>query len=156
MTFQIRGLAIDSFLPYFTMSDEELARHQARRVIADSKPGFPCRVSLVDAEPGEKLILIPYTHHRVHGPYQSSGPIYVREHAKEAQLHINELPAVAQTRMMSARAYNAEGCMMASGVAEGSKLIELIEQLFAEPSVVYLHLHNAKPGCYSCRVDRVR
>jgi uncharacterized protein DUF1203 len=154
INFQISGLPFDPFVRYFSMRDEELIQHHARRVVADSKPGFPCRVSLIDAEPGETLILIAFTHHRENGPYQSSGPIYVREHAKRAQLEINQLPPVAQTRLMSARAYNSDGWMMASGVAEGEKLVELIQQLFADDAVSYLHLHNAKPGCYSCKVDR--
>lgn len=155
MKFQISGLPIGPFVRYFNMSDEELAKHQARRVVADSKPGFPCRVSLMDAEPGENVILLPFFHHPVNGPYQSAGPIYVRENAQNVKLDVNEIPQVAHTRLMSARAYNSEGWMMASGVAEGPELIELIEQLFADEAVSYLHLHNAKPGCYSCRVDRI-
>ena len=30
----------------------------------------------------------------------------------------------------------------------------VIEQQFANPKVDYLHLHNAKPGCYAARVIR--
>jgi Protein of unknown function (DUF1203) len=34
--------------------------------------------------------------------------------------------------------------------------IELsIQRLFADASVAYIHVHNARPGCYSCRIDRV-
>src|SRR5215470_183655 len=114
MRFQISGLPIDPFVRYFNMNDQELSAHHARRVVADSKPGFPCRVSLIDAEPGESVILLHYSHHAVDGPYQSSGPIYVRENAIPANVDINELPPVAQTRLMSARAYNADGWMLAS------------------------------------------
>ena len=153
--FRISGLPMDPFLRYFSMSDEELSAINVHRVVADSKPGFPCRVSLIDAEPGETVILVTHTHHSVDGPYRSSGPIYVREKAQPLLLDANELPPVAQTRLMSARAYSSEGSMVASGVAEGSKLIELIQELFADQTVAYLHLHNAKPGCYSCRVDRM-
>ena len=31
----------------------------------------------------------------------------------------------------------------------------LIERLFANPDVDYIHVHNARRGCYSGRVDRV-
>ena len=32
---------------------------------------------------------------------------------------------------------------------------QAIERMFDNPRVAYLHLHNAKPGCYAARVDRV-
>jgi len=27
--------------------------------------------------------------------------------------------------------------------------------MFADPKIAYAHLHNARPGCYSCRAERV-
>jgi hypothetical protein len=151
--FRISGLSMDPFFHLLTLSDTELASHQARRYKADSKPGFPCRVSLVDAEPGETVILLPYLHHAV-GPYRSSGPIFVRENARPAELGINELPEVVRNRLMSVRAYDSESLMLASAVVEGPELATQIEEFFADERVAYLHLHNAKPGCYSCRADR--
>lgn len=152
--FRISGLSMDPFFHLLTLSDAELAAHQARRYKADSKPGFPCRVSLVDAEPGETVILLPYLHHAVNGPYRSSGPIFVRENARPAELGINELPEVVRNRLMSVRAYDSESLMLASAVVEGPEIAFQIEEFFADERVAYLHLHNAKPGCYSCRADR--
>ena len=152
--FQISGLPIEAFHSFFNMNESELAERNARRCIVDSKPGFPCRVSLVDAELGESVILLPYIHHQVNGPYQSSGPIYVRETAVQAQLKVNEIPQVARHRLMSIRGFDSSGSMLLSEVVEGLNLEARIADFFANESVTYLHLHNAKPGCYSCRVDR--
>ena len=45
--------------------------------------------------------------------------------------------------------------MLASEVLEGKQALEQqIRRMFADPKVAYLHIHNAKAGCYSCRVDR--
>jgi Protein of unknown function (DUF1203) len=153
--FQISGLPIETFQSLFSLTESELAERKAHRCIVDSKPGFPCRVSLVDAEIGESVILLHYAHHPVSGPYHSSGPIYVREAAVNAQLKVNEIPQVAHHRLMSLRGFNSNGFMLVSDVAEGRKLEGKIAELFADETVAYLHLHNAKPGCYSCRVDRV-
>lgn len=30
----------------------------------------------------------------------------------------------------------------------------VIERMFANPDVGYIHVHNAKRGCYSGRIDR--
>jgi hypothetical protein len=38
----------------------------------DEFPGFPCRVSLQDAEIGEEVILLPYQHHKTNSPYQAN------------------------------------------------------------------------------------
>ena len=57
MTYRIEGLGADAFERLRGLSDQALAGKGARRVVADAKPGFPCRVTLEDAEPGETLIL---------------------------------------------------------------------------------------------------
>src|SRR5262249_54388638 len=136
-------------------SDAELAKHGACRCLADSKPGFPCRVSLVDAEPGEQVLLLPFTHHAVNSPYQASGPIYVREGARQATPAIGEVPQSVRQRLLSLRAYDAAGFMLDAEVTEGSALEAHVERFFADARVAYLHVHNARPGCYSCRIGRV-
>jgi uncharacterized protein DUF1203 len=136
------------------MSDEELAARGARRVTADRHPGFPCRVSLEDAQPGETLLLLNYEHQPAPGPYRSCYAIYVRQHAADAHLAVNEIPPVLRSRLLSLRAFSAAGELLDAEIVEGAGLAAVIERLFAEPTVDYLHVHNAKPGCYAARVDR--
>ncbi|GFE81587.1 hypothetical protein GCM10011487_35870 [Steroidobacter agaridevorans] len=154
MSFQITGLPLSQFSPLFSMSDEELAQQGAIRVTADERPGFPCRVSLQDAEVGEKLLLLNYEHLPVATPYRSRHAIYVREAASEAQLAIDEVPQQMRPRLLSLRAFDADGMMKAADVAPGTAIEKLIEQMFANPSIAFLHVHNAKWGCYAARVDR--
>ena len=153
--FRIVGLPLAKFTPLFSFSESELAQKHARRLIVDAKPGFPCRVSLEDAELGERVILVPFVHQPAASPYQASGPIFVRENANEATLPPGEIPEVVRSRLMSVRAYNDEGMMLDAAVTVGSELEPHIEKFFANPRVSYLHLHNAGAGCYSCRVERV-
>jgi hypothetical protein len=93
-SFQLIALPIERFSPLLTLSDEELAAHGARRLVADEKPGYPCRVSLVDADPGERVLAVSFTHHDVDSPYRASGPIYVRAAARTASPEVNEIPAM--------------------------------------------------------------
>ena len=155
-SFRISGLPLANFAPLFALNDNELVQKGARRLIADAKPGFPCRVSLQDAEIGERVILLPFAHQPVDSPYRSSGPIFVRESAKEAVLSPNEIPEVVRNRLLSVRAYDDDGMMLDAAVTPGSQLELRVESFFANARVSYLHLHNAGAGCYSCRVDRVR
>ncbi len=45
--------------------------------------------------------------------------------------------------------------MFAADVTLGTELEPVVDRLLGEPGTSYLHVHNAKPECYSCRVDRL-
>lgn len=154
MGFQVTGLPAAEFSVLMSMSDEELEARGARRVTADRYPGFPCRVSLVDAAPGETLLLLNYEHLSVAGPYRSRYAIYVREQARDARFAVNEVPPVLGIRLLSLRAFSAAGELLEADVAAGGELPGTIERLLANPAVAYLHAHNAKPGCYAARIER--
>jgi Protein of unknown function (DUF1203) len=154
VSFRIVAISVDSFEPLFSLSDAELGQRSIRRYVVDKKPGFPCRVSLVDAEPGERVILVPFVHHAVDSPYRSSGPIFVREGARQATPEIGEVPESVRRRLLSIRAYDTSGLMVDAEVAEGQELERHVERFLTNPNVAFLHLHNARPGCYSCRVER--
>ena len=154
MSFQITGLRAAQFAALFGLADAQLQQHNARRVVADRHPGFPCRVSLVDAQPGERVLLVNYEHLPVMSPYRSRYAIYVRENASEAQLAIDEIPPVLQQRLLSVRALSAAGMLLDADVVAGRELAGTIERMLAPPQVAYLHVHNARPGCFAARVDR--
>jgi hypothetical protein len=157
--FRISGLPAEPFQPYFAMTDAELARHGVRRVVAtEADLGLmpPCRVSLRDAEIGECSILLHYAHHTSPAsPYRASGPIYVREGVTQTASFVNHVPAQQRTRLLSVRAYDADGIMVDAEVAPGDTLQALIARFFTRDDVAFLHAHNARRGCYSCRIDRV-
>jgi len=54
--FRLVALPRETFAPLFALDDAALREHGACRMRADGKPGDPCRVSLIDAEPGEAVI----------------------------------------------------------------------------------------------------
>ena len=73
MSFQISALDASEFSHLFHLSDEELASHGVQRYRVTDKPGSPCRISLLDAEPGESLLLLNYLHLDSATPYRASG-----------------------------------------------------------------------------------
>ena len=154
MTFRIHALPAEPFEADFQLVDATLRARGIRRIVADGKPHYPCRVSLQDAVEGERLLLVPYLHHGVDTPYRASGPIYVREAAVQARPTVGEVPALLRSRLLSLRGYDARGMMAWADVVPGSDVESGIAALFAIERVAYLHLHYAKPGCYACRVVR--
>ena len=151
--FSITGLDPARFADLFALADAELAVKGARRVVADG-PGYPCRVSLIDAEPGEELVLVPFVHHDTASPYRASGPIYVRRAAAAAARHVDDVPAALRRRLLSVRAYDDAGDLRDAEVVPGEELAALVARWFAEVAVAYLHVHHARPGCFAARVDR--
>lgn len=153
-TFQLVAIDPAPFAPLFALSDAELRTHGAIRRVADERPGFPCRVSLQDAEIGEELLLLPYAHQTAASPYRASGPIYVRRGALQRTLGPGEVPDVVARRLISLRAYDADDLMIAATVCDGDRAAAAIDEFFARDAVAYVHLHNAKQGCYSCKAVR--
>lgn len=154
MGFQISGLKREQFQEFFELDDDALAARGARRYVADKQPGFPCRVSLTDANPGERVILLPFKHQAAPTPYYAAGPIFVREAAQNAPLAANEVPELLRTRLLSVRAYDSHDIMTEADVVEGRGLETLLQRFLDDPRVHYMHVHFARPGCYACRVDR--
>jgi Protein of unknown function (DUF1203) len=154
MDFEITGLPAAAFESYFALSDAELAMRGALRMVADRRPGFPCRVSLRDADPGETVLLLNFEHLSVATPYRSRHAIFVRQNAAEARLEVNEVPEVLLMRLLSVRAFSHDGMLLDADVMQGRELALAIDRMLNMTQVQYLHVHNAKAGCFAARVDR--
>ena len=154
MNFRIQGLPVAPFEPLYDLPDAALAGRGVRRCRVDRSPGFPCRVSLEDAACGETVLLLNWEHLALATPYRSRHAIYVREHAAPASPPVNAVPQVLRRRLLSVRAFDAEGMMVDADVVEGCVLEAAVARLLGTPAAAFLHLHNAKPGCYAARVDR--
>lgn len=154
MAYRISGLAVDQFAPLFGQSDEALAKQGVIRVCADSMPGYPCRITLEDAQIGETLLLLNYQDHDVATPYRNAYAIYVRETVTTtAHLH-DTLPGVFANRPIALRAFDESGMLRGASLALTGDADARIRDLFDRPDIAYLHAHNAAHGCFSARIDR--
>jgi hypothetical protein len=153
-SFRLVALSADPFAPLFSQSDGQLRAAGARRVVVDEKPGYPCRVSLVDAEVGETVLLVSFAHHEVDSPYRASGPIVVRRGAATATPEIDSVPPMLRHRLLSVRAYDGAAMSAGSEVVKGVDLEPCLRRMLADDGVRYLHIHNAGPGCFNCAVVR--
>ncbi len=154
MSFRITGLSAEPFQHLFGLSEEELAKQGVKRYVADEKPGFPCRVGMRDAEPGETVLLLNHTYQPAHTPYHGTHAIFVIEGATLPYDRINQIPDVMRVRLLSLRGFDKSDMMLDADVIEGAHIEQVIERMFAKPDISYIHVHNAKRGCYSGRIDR--
>lgn len=154
MTYRISGLDPADFTSLIGASDAELRAAKAVRVTATTKPGYPCRITLEDAEPGESMILLNHLSHDVATPYRSSYAIYVRESASQAASYADAVPPVFQGRPMAFRAFDAAGMLLGAALALPGEADARIRALFDAPEIAYIHAHNAAHGCFAARVER--
>ncbi len=136
------------------MRNEELASLHAMRMVVNQKPGFPCRVSLQDADLGEEVLLVHYEHQAADTPFKASHAIYVRPGVRQAEPGIDEVPEMLRSRIMSLRGFDTRNMLISAELSEGWTLEAAIEEMLANSEVAYLQLHFAKPGCYAARVER--
>ncbi len=153
--FKVNSLEYEQFSDLFELDKQALENFGAMKIVVDSKPGFPCRVSLEDADIGEEVLLLNYKHHPANSPYQATGPIYIRRNSQSPKLTQNELPQMLKHRLLSLRVYDKNGMMKEALVANGDELKSILSTVFTNPAVSYVHIHNAAAGCYNCSVDRV-
>ena len=156
MNFQVVALPETEFQTLYGLSDDELARRGVRTVIASSGSAFPCRVSLRDADVGARMFLLNYEHQPANSPYRSAHAIYVQDGAVRAAVAINTVPDVLRTRLLSIRAFDGNGMIVDADVVEGVEAAPVFERLLQNDKAAYLHVHNAKRGCYAARVERPR
>ena len=122
-------------------------------VVVTSPHTAPCRRCLTDIEPGEEAVLTRYDPFRVDSPYRGTSPVFV--HARECTPYVGAaVPDQQRRRLLSVRAYDDAAMMVDSEVVEGEQLEPLLTRLSGDGRTSFVHVHNARPGCFAVRVDR--
>jgi hypothetical protein len=154
MSYRIEGLARERFAPLFGLSGEALAERGAVRVQADSERGYPCRVSLDHARPGESVLLLNHVSQEAPTPYRTAFAIFVREGAEDAAPFEGRLPPVLEGRVLSLRGYDEGGMLRRALLAQPGGAEAAILDLLGEAEVRSIHAHTAVYGCFLARIGR--
>ena len=154
MTYRIQGLDPAAFAHLVGLPDAELARHNVVLTTVDATPGFPCRVTLKDAEPGETMLLVNHVSHDIDNPYRASHAIFVGETARRAAVFHDETPPVFDRRILSLRAFDREGMMRDAALAQPGEADAVIRRLLEDGEVDHIDAHNAARGCFAARIER--
>ena len=155
MSFRITGVAAGQFGHLFGLPDADLARHHARRCVADAPGTSPDRIELRHATPGESLLLVNnHTHPPADNPYRAAHGIFVLEGAHTTFDRVGVVSEVLRPRVLSLRAFDASHLMLNADLVDGREVESLIERLLADPQVASVHAQHAKRGCYARRIDR--
>lgn len=154
MAYTIEGLDTAEFAPLFGLDEEDLRGRNIRRYRADTIPGYPCRVTLEDAQPGESLLLLNHQSRGGETPYRASHAIFVNESATAPARFIDEVPPAMRARRLSLRGFDAQGMMVDALIAEPGEADAGLRRLFDNPIIVEVDAHNAVRGCFAARARR--
>jgi Protein of unknown function (DUF1203) len=154
MSYRVRGLDPGPFRPLYGLSDDALAQRGVVRRIADAQPGYPDRIEVRDADPGQTMLLLNHTHQPADSPYRASHAIFVREGAGTPLDLVDALPEALLVRPISLRGFDDAGMLVDADLAEGSGVGSAIDLMLANPAIAYIHAHFARPGCYAALIER--
>jgi hypothetical protein len=154
MNFRIQGLPAAEFAHLAGLGDASLREMNIERHRVDAPHSAPDRISLRDAEPGETVLLLNYEHQPAASPYRSRHAIFVIEGETRTFDAVDVVPDVLRRRMLSLRAFDANGTMVDADLADGREVESLIERLLARGDTAYIHAHYAKRGCFAARIER--
>jgi len=131
----------------------ELGTEDHAVIKVDSATGYPCRHCLRWAQPGESVILFPYTSIPPGHPYSETGPIFV--HAKQCERYsaTGEYPPDFRDGRVF-RAYDANYNMIDAEVANGNDLEAVIEKLLQNPKTEFVDARSVTRGCFTFRILR--
>lgn len=151
MIYRIAGLD-----PALFADTENWIARGAIRVVADRAGGYPCRVSLEDAGPGERLLLVNHVSADVTTPFRASHAIFVREGAEAAPVYRDAVPVMLDRRTLSLRGFDRAGMLVGAGLAGPGEADGGIRGLLEDEEIEYVDVHNAAWGCFLARAERSR
>jgi hypothetical protein len=122
--------------------------------VTQSQEPVPCRHCLQLTRPGEDVILFAYCPFETSGPYAEVGPVFIHARACTAYECPESLPADFSGRQRLFRAYNKAGEIVDARPAEPAKHMEVVQDLFADREVSYIHSRSPTYGCFTYRVQR--
>ena len=154
MAYRITGIDPAPYRPLYGLSDEELGSQGIVRMTVTEKPSFPCRVSLIDRDIGEHVLLLNHVSHDVANPYRASHAIFITEGADQTGEYVDEVPPVFEARVLSLRAFDSDGMIADAILTQPGEADAGIRKLFANPAIATIHAHNATRGCFAAKIER--
>lgn len=155
MDFRVAALPASRFTHLYEKDDASLEALGVIPYTVNENPGFPCRVTLRDADPGRRIFLLNFEHQPTPGPYRSAHAIFVLDGAQSASPAVGEVPDILTHRLLSVRGFSHKGLMTSGRVVEGADAAACFTAMLADPHTDYLHAHTAARGCFLARIEPV-
>jgi hypothetical protein len=124
-----------------------------RLITVDTPGSSPCRHCLHWAQPGERVLLFPYTTIPSGQPYSETGPIFVHANGCQRYSDTHQYPADFRTGRVF-RAYDSNYNIIDARVVNGSEPEVMIHSLFQNSETAFVDVRSMTHGCFTFRVQR--
>jgi hypothetical protein len=115
----------------------------------------PCRHCLQLTKPGDdRRILFTYDCFAGVEPLPLPGPVYIHAESCPRYDEAAGFPEEIRSRKITFNAYSEGRRLLDQRYVEDGSVEQVIEQLFAEADVRYLHVRSTPAGCYTFRIER--
>jgi len=129
--------------------------HRLSVSVATENDTGPCRSCLTVFAPGEGRLLFSYAPNQYDHPYNEIGPVFIHEQECQPYADHESFPPELRTRRpLTLRCYDGDGLMIGAELVGDRAVEQVIESLFENPEVRYLHARTASVGCYIARIER--
>jgi hypothetical protein len=127
--------------------------HPAYRSIAT---GYgPCRVCLQPlAVNQDERILFTFDPFAGREPFPLPGPIFIHAHQCQAPADSSRIPDEIRFIPMTLNAYASGRRLVAQVRITDGQAESILDRLFEDPEVAYVHVRNTEAGCFLLHVDR--
>ena len=127
-----------------------------REVVVDAAIGYPCRVTLAWASPGDRIMLFRHRPFGAVSPYAEEGPVFARLGAQPAALKAGEIPAyLGVIPHIAVRGYDLTVSIAHAEIVAGSACADAVARAFDNDAVRFVHVRAGAHGCFQFRIDRV-
>lgn len=133
--------------------------NRVKSMIAAADTGYLCRHCLAQAGKGCEVLLASYNIERPKRHYWQPSPIFIHAEGCERFARDNEIPpALSAIQLVNARPYDRDDMMLydLNDTVTGDRLGPLLERCLADERTAYVNVHTGRPGCFLCRVERLR
>jgi hypothetical protein len=117
----------------------------------------PCRHCLQLTKPGEdQRILFTYDCFDGVESLPLPGPVYI--HAEQCERYDENagFPPDIRSRNITFNAYGEGRRLVKQQYVDNGAVERVVEELFADPEVAYLHVRSTPAGCYTFRIERAK
>ena len=115
----------------------------------------PCRSCLRPFVAGEeRRILVTYDPFAGREPYPLPSPIYIHERACEPYAETTRFPDALRFIPLTLNGYAHGRQLLGQVRIEGGELEAVIDRLFDDPRIDYVHVRNTEAGCFIAHLDR--
>jgi len=119
----------------------------------------PCRQCLQPFVPGkDERILFAYQPIKSKNPYAEVGPVYIHTHSctSYSNVHVfpDEIKSDRKNFPLTLRCYNDEEKMVHAELVGDRDVDEVIDRLFENLKIEFIHARNAEYGCFIAKIER--